>query len=611
MSLRWFGGRISSALVYDPNNGQPIAGDSGTVWRDAQRATQVTALVDLNQAPITDSTIRSDEYGYMQPFGINTDPATEKVWVDFTAGLGPLVAIECNDRATYRLDLDSLPSATSVAKGIVELATSAETATGTDEGRAATPAGVTAAIAAIPKPTTINGPDLVTPMLAASQTLFFAHRGAHSLYPENSLEAMRSVVKDGFATECDLRILSTGQAVLLHDATIDRTMTGTGEVSSLTLAQWRNLRVLPQLSGGQKTMGAEWDQVLTDIGGRGILVPELNVPGSGAPMISTVVSRGLQRAVIFQCDSFEDMEAVTAAGCACLMLVPAVAPVLDGRTHAQLKARGVEFIGYNITVTQAEVALAKAAGLKVIIYTVNTRAELATQMAKGIDGVFTDDPWHVSGLYPILNADPFASGYAWPHLAGRDVAGSELTPDQLVPYVKLTPPRKLCVVAGSTSKQIHVAMGWAGQSRGPNLRVRFTATYLETAIEQGRFVGVFIGTQASPDTVFADGALAGQNGYHFIARRNGQIAAYRLAPATAAALLVASAVPATPLAAAGARSQPFRFEVAITASSVLITNLTTGLSVINANAAFRGLSRIDISAGGTDIELEDIGVEEL
>lgn len=460
-----------------------------------------------------------------------------------------------------------------------------------------------------------TGPDLVTPMLADNQTMFFAHRGAHNLHPENSMEGVRAVIKDNFAAEVDLRVLSTGQAVLLHDATIDRTMDGTGTVANMTLAQWRARRILPQLPGGQKALPVEWDQLLTEVGGRGILLPELNVIGSGAPMIAKVVARGLQRAVIFQCDSIADMQAVTAADCACLLLVPAVNQVLSsaypGWTHAQVKAAGVEFIGYYTTATQAELNSAIAAGLKVIIYTVNTVAELTAQLAKGAHGVFTDDPWHVSGRFAPRNEDPFRDGDAWPHLAGRDVAVGELTADQMASYFRFAPPGKLRSLAGTNSKQFHIAMGWAGQARGPNLRVRFTATYLEAAIEQGRFVGVFIGTQTSPDTVFADAALAGQNGYHFIARRTGVIAAYRVAPNTAPAALATSAAPGTPLAAANARSQPMRFEVNITATGVTFTNLTTGLSVTSTDTAYRGPCRIDFSTGGTDVEIEDIGVEEL
>lgn len=93
MTLRWFGGIESNNLVYNPNTGQPVPGDRGTVWADPARTTQITDLLDANMSPITDGVITTDTYGYMQRFATDEDPAVDKVWVDFTAGLGPLVGV--------------------------------------------------------------------------------------------------------------------------------------------------------------------------------------------------------------------------------------------------------------------------------------------------------------------------------------------------------------------------------------------------------------------------------------------------------------------------------------------------------------------------------------
>ena len=63
------------------------------------------------------------------------------------------------------------------------------------------------------------------------------HRGYVSA-PENTLEAYRLSAKSGFKlVECDVSFTKDGYAVLLHDATIDRTSNGTGNISSLTLEE--------------------------------------------------------------------------------------------------------------------------------------------------------------------------------------------------------------------------------------------------------------------------------------------------------------------------------------------------------------------------------------
>lgn len=61
-----------------------------------------------------------------------------------------------------------------------------------------------------------------------------AHRGYSVGAPENTLPAYRLAKKHGFNyVECDVSFTSDGVPVLLHDATIDRTSSGTGNISAL------------------------------------------------------------------------------------------------------------------------------------------------------------------------------------------------------------------------------------------------------------------------------------------------------------------------------------------------------------------------------------------
>ncbi|HEY3510821.1 MAG TPA: glycerophosphodiester phosphodiesterase family protein, partial [Kribbella sp.] len=68
------------------------------------------------------------------------------------------------------------------------------------------------------------------------------HRGALGTEPENTLRSFRRAVADGCdEIELDLRVSADGELVIMHDATVDRTTSGSGEVSSLTLAELRAL----------------------------------------------------------------------------------------------------------------------------------------------------------------------------------------------------------------------------------------------------------------------------------------------------------------------------------------------------------------------------------
>lgn len=65
-----------------------------------------------------------------------------------------------------------------------------------------------------------------------------AHRGFSSVAPENTLPAYKLAKANGFFyVETDVSFTSDGVAVCLHDATIDRTSDGTGNINSLTWSQ--------------------------------------------------------------------------------------------------------------------------------------------------------------------------------------------------------------------------------------------------------------------------------------------------------------------------------------------------------------------------------------
>lgn len=67
-----------------------------------------------------------------------------------------------------------------------------------------------------------------------------AHRGASASRPEHTLAAYDLALQQGAdGVECDVRLSRDGHLVCVHDRRIDRTSTGTGLVSDLTLAQLR------------------------------------------------------------------------------------------------------------------------------------------------------------------------------------------------------------------------------------------------------------------------------------------------------------------------------------------------------------------------------------
>lgn len=71
---------------------------------------------------------------------------------------------------------------------------------------------------------------------------WIAHRGAGKLAPENTLAAFRVGAEHGYrAFECDVKLGADGLPFLLHDATLDRTTSGSGLAAALPWSQLAQL----------------------------------------------------------------------------------------------------------------------------------------------------------------------------------------------------------------------------------------------------------------------------------------------------------------------------------------------------------------------------------
>src|SRR6201997_2591415 len=74
----------------------------------------------------------------------------------------------------------------------------------------------------------------------AAHPFVVAHRGASAERPEHTLAAYELALAQGTeGVECDVRLTRDGHLVCVHDRRVDRTSTGAGLVSDMTLEQLR------------------------------------------------------------------------------------------------------------------------------------------------------------------------------------------------------------------------------------------------------------------------------------------------------------------------------------------------------------------------------------
>jgi glycerophosphoryl diester phosphodiesterase len=73
--------------------------------------------------------------------------------------------------------------------------------------------------------------------------LVMAHRGNRVMFPENTMAAFRQAVDDGAdILETDLHLSSDEVFVCIHDATVDRTLSASGNVNDKSLKELKSLQ---------------------------------------------------------------------------------------------------------------------------------------------------------------------------------------------------------------------------------------------------------------------------------------------------------------------------------------------------------------------------------
>jgi glycerophosphoryl diester phosphodiesterase len=211
------------------------------------------------------------------------------------------------------------------------------------------------------------------------------HRGARALEPENTLRSLRRGMECAPFVEVDVRLSGDGHVVVMHDATVDRTTNGTGEVGSLTFAELKRL----DAGGGEHI--PSFSEVLDLVVGRnGGLVVEIKEPGSEEAICDLLAGSRPEPLLVvsFHPDSIRRAREL-------------LGDVATGLIYSRIQNDPLQIaVSVNATVilpkftrvTPALVGAAHIAGLPVVAWTLNTEEEFARALSLGIDGFASDNP---------------------------------------------------------------------------------------------------------------------------------------------------------------------------------------------------------------------------
>ena len=239
----------------------------------------------------------------------------------------------------------------------------------------------------------------------------FAHRGGGSLAPENTLAAVRLGQSLGYrAHEFDVKLSRDHVALLLHDATLERTTTGKGRAADF---DWEALRALDAGSWHSAAFRGEplasFDDAAKLLISKGTManIEIKPTPGLERETGKRVAERarelwkGAAAAPIFSSFSFEALMAAKQAvpeirrGWLTKEFVPEDWKRLDSLAAVSLHTDHKKL-------DPARIAEIQARGYRVMLYTVNDVAVAERLLDAGVDGIFTDNLKEFAARLPAL-----------------------------------------------------------------------------------------------------------------------------------------------------------------------------------------------------------------
>ena len=237
--------------------------------------------------------------------------------------------------------------------------------------------------------------------LYQQRALNFAHQGASAVAPGSTLAAFRLAAEMGAdGVELDVHLSRDGEAVVIHDFTVDRTTDGQGAVREMLLEQ---LQELDAGSWFDPTFAGEriptLQEVFDAIGHRLLVNVEIkSLPGR---------SRGLEVEVVRLIEDNSLAHRVIASSFNPLSLRkmkrlnPNIPTALLYAPKQPLFLRRV-WLGpitphefrhpYHTMVDERLMAWAWQKGYRVNTWTVNEPDEMRRLLALGVDGIITDHP---------------------------------------------------------------------------------------------------------------------------------------------------------------------------------------------------------------------------
>lgn len=225
-----------------------------------------------------------------------------------------------------------------------------------------------------------------------SAPMIIAHRGGKALGPENTISTMKKALAAGAqGIELDVRATFHQELAVIHDATLERTTNGTGEVAKMNMQQIQRfdagdgLRV-PSLLQVLDELSVTNARVFIDLKHPSAALPtakivEHYVQNKGYMQSQIVIISFLHQALVMIREKYPK-----------LILGASLKEIPEGLAACG-EYTGAKFVLPSIDILNMDFARdAQKRGLKLVTFTCDTKEQIEKAMAHEVDGIITGDP---------------------------------------------------------------------------------------------------------------------------------------------------------------------------------------------------------------------------
>ena len=251
-----------------------------------------------------------------------------------------------------------------------------------------------------------------------TRTYNIAHRGGAALAPEETLEAFAKSEEAGADMfEYDVHITKDGHLIASHDATVDRITTGTGYINDLTLTE------IKALDAGEKFVDVNGESPYKGQGVQLATVEEIfllfphkraviELKDTNRPELYEAMNQEIWRliqqynmedkVIIASFDHkinqrFKEISnghvAIGAGESEATSYLTKMILRLNGLAHTDAQAFQLPTTQHGLDLTQKNIINgSRQRGLDVYYWTINDEGTMRDLIAKGVDGIMTDNP---------------------------------------------------------------------------------------------------------------------------------------------------------------------------------------------------------------------------